>query len=309
MPTVDQNRLKGNFAAAYVSALLSGECLVRPVVGDTDIGLDLYCESVESGTPFLHFWIQVKSGAQCKLSEDKSSASCRFDRQHLDYWRRQPVPVFVALVPTLWPVTQNPDVFIVDITRDLLVETEVASQAGRKLRSCRVWRSGVREDVRDFLREHVPTTAALLQCRNGVIAQVPQVESSYINKIPLPPIVHFRDQLLSQLRRTASMGVLAYRANKCYQSEEEKDSEFRRLLARIAAQFTDDDHWETYAARAFSSHLDGDYATAVELYGTAIDIIKRDPNLAKHKNYGYWEDRLSDLEDQCARARAREPPA
>jgi hypothetical protein len=55
MPTVDTNRLKGNFGAAFVSACLSSERLVRPVAAETDVGIDLYCETIENGSPFLHF--------------------------------------------------------------------------------------------------------------------------------------------------------------------------------------------------------------------------------------------------------------
>jgi len=45
MPIADTNRLKGNYGAAYVSARLSSECLVRPVAAETDVGVDLYCET------------------------------------------------------------------------------------------------------------------------------------------------------------------------------------------------------------------------------------------------------------------------
>ena len=51
MPIVDENRLKGNYGATYVALRLSSECLVRPVAAETDVGVDLYCETVEGGTP------------------------------------------------------------------------------------------------------------------------------------------------------------------------------------------------------------------------------------------------------------------
>jgi hypothetical protein len=97
MPFVSENRLKGNYGTAVVMACLSSACLVRPVAVDTDVGVDLYCESVEEGTPFFHFWLQVKAGEQCRLAADETSASCSFATDHLLYWYRQPVPVFAAL--------------------------------------------------------------------------------------------------------------------------------------------------------------------------------------------------------------------
>ena len=45
MPAVTENRLKGNYGAALVVSRLSGECLVRPVAAETDVGVDLYCET------------------------------------------------------------------------------------------------------------------------------------------------------------------------------------------------------------------------------------------------------------------------
>lgn len=108
MPLVYENRLKGNHAAFYVATRLSTDCLVRPVAGDTDIGVDLYCETVQEAHGFLHFWLQVKSGSKCKLARDEASASYSFERRHLEYWGRQPVPVFAALVPVNRPAKQDP---------------------------------------------------------------------------------------------------------------------------------------------------------------------------------------------------------
>ena len=76
MPAIIPNRLKGNYGAALVSSRLSGECLVRPVAADTDVGIDLYCETVAEGHPFLHFWLQVKAGDQCNV--DPSCRSARW---------------------------------------------------------------------------------------------------------------------------------------------------------------------------------------------------------------------------------------
>ncbi|MBW1863160.1 MAG: hypothetical protein JRJ02_12425 [Deltaproteobacteria bacterium] len=47
MTKVDKNRIMGNYGANLVAELLSRHCLVRPVVEGTDIGIDLYCETLE----------------------------------------------------------------------------------------------------------------------------------------------------------------------------------------------------------------------------------------------------------------------
>lgn len=275
MPTVDQNRLKGNYAAAHVAARLSAECLVRPVATDTDVGVDLYCETLEDTHPFLHFWVQVKAGQQCRVSSDGGSASCYFDAAHLEYWRRQPVPVYAALVPVEWPVTQDPDVFMVDVTGSLLQDQEGATPSGRALTSQYVWRAGERAPVRRFLAEYVPASTARLQCRHGVVSALRSLSPRYVQVVPIAPVARFSETILMQVRHTAAFAILALKNDGLLSLH----SGFRRRLALVAAQFSDDDHWETYAAQAYSCHADREFPRAVELYNKAIAIIHADPHV------------------------------
>jgi hypothetical protein len=85
MTIVDLNRLKGNYSQNTVSALLSRTCLVRPVAEGTDIGVDLYCESVLDQSPHLHFWAQVKtiSSSQILKKGGQEVACFDFDTNHL----------------------------------------------------------------------------------------------------------------------------------------------------------------------------------------------------------------------------------
>jgi len=184
MSIVHENRLKGNYGAALVAARLSGECLVRPVAADTDVGVDLYCETVVEAHPFLHFWIQVKAGDQCERSITGSGASCRFKIDHLSYWARQPVPVFAALVPCAWPVEIEPDIYIIDITTSNLLGVR-ASGDWATLASNQEWRAGDPEGVRQFLRDVVPATTARLQVSRGVVAASPTLAPKYVRTTPL----------------------------------------------------------------------------------------------------------------------------
>ena len=106
MTTVDVNRLKGNYAENTVAAWLSHACLVRPVAEGTDIGIDLYCESVIGQAPYLHFWAQVKAIGSSHIATEngKEVAWFDFETRHLRYWARQPIPVYAFLVPVEnWP--------------------------------------------------------------------------------------------------------------------------------------------------------------------------------------------------------------
>jgi len=281
MAIVDEKRLKGNYGAAVVTARLSGECLVRPVAADTDVGVDLYCETVVEGEPFLHFWIQVKAGDQCKESADGGQASCRFREDHLAYWLRQPVPVFAALVPCEWPARSEPDIYIIDIT-----DQSLSGLRSSTLSSDYHWRAGDRETVRSFLRNVVPSTTARLQVSKGVIAPLPALRPDYVHTSPRVPVMRFKEDIQRQLRTTASLAVMMARREPELSAE---DKAFRRRLASIAELFddADDQHWEVFMACALSRHKDGDYEAAVTLYDRARKCIEAD---SKVRDQPAWKD-------------------
>jgi hypothetical protein len=297
MPAVTENRLKGNYGAALVMSRLSGECLVRPVAADTDVGVDLYCETVAEGRPFLHFWLQVKAGDQCKRDPDGEIASCRFGSDHLDYWARQPVPVFAALVPSPWPVLQEPDIYVVDITTHILINSGAPTQQSLLLRSNHWWPVGDRDSVRTFLTHVVPDTTAQLQVSKGIVADSPTPTSQYVQTRPRVPVLRFKDKILHQLRTTAAFALLFSAEN----GARVEDAAFRRILAQIVKQFGDDPHWENFFSRAISSHLDEDYPEALAMYGKARQSIQDDPNV---RNQLPWQKQvriIERLEEQARR--------
>lgn len=125
MPYVDENRQKGNFAEATVAAWLSRQCLVRPVANGTDIGVDLYRESLVGASPFQHFWAQVKAIPQDHIRKRRGQEEAwyAFETRHLRYWQRQPVPVYAFLVLVIgWPPPFPSRVYGIKITDRLVRE-------------------------------------------------------------------------------------------------------------------------------------------------------------------------------------------
>lgn len=299
MTAVDENRLKGNRAATHVAARLSGTCLVRPVAMDTDVGVDLYCETVEEGRPFLHFWVQVKSGAQCRVSADGLSAVCSFTARHLEYWMRQPVPVFAALVPIERPEDPDPPVYIVDVTTQLL-EAGLPRTQNTTFRSNLVWPASEQDSVSYFLREVVPTTSARLQAARGIIESIPTPQPEYVQYSPIVPVLRFRQQITFQLRRTAARAVeFLFR-----RGELNSDPEFRRLMAGVVAAFGDRSHWESFFAQALSHHADGEFEHAITMYQEAEAVIQRDERVNK---LAEWIERTEEINRLKACAGRREP--
>jgi hypothetical protein len=297
MPAVTENRLKGNYGAALVMSRLSGECLVRPVAAETDVGVDLYCETVAEGRPFLHFWLQVKAGDQCKRDPRTNTASCAFELDHLDYWARQPVPVFAALVPSGWPVLREPDIHIIDVTTQILTKRFPSAQRTITLCSDCWWPAGDRASVLEFLTQVVPDTTARLQVSKGIVADSPTPTPHYVQTRPRVPVLRFKDQIRYQLRRTASNAILFSLGDVETTTE---DAEFRRLLARIVEQFGDDPHWENFFSRAVSSHADEDYSKAVAMYDKARQCIQADQNV---RDEATWQELVGVIERLEKRAR------
>lgn len=276
MPALDRNSRMGNAGADRVSALLSPSCSVRAVARD-DIGIDLYCETLSNHQPqqpFVHFWVQVKAGQQCRLSSDGSTASFGFSTDHLRYWARQPVPVFAALVPCARPEdAERAPVYVVDVTDFVLEHGVPANQKSKTIGSKYLWRGADDPAVAHFLKQRVPECTALIQCLQGFVAPMPNLMNPFISSWPTAPVHRYQHEIQGQIRRTAAMSIMFLRE---LGKIDEETAEFRRRLAQVLEQFSDDRHWETWSALAMSAHADGQFGEAAELYQRAVDMIRAD---------------------------------
>ncbi|HUT95940.1 MAG TPA: DUF4365 domain-containing protein [Thermoguttaceae bacterium] len=310
MKTILNDHLKGNYGEAYVAALLSAHCLVRPVAQGTDIGVDLYCESVKHDTPFLHFWVQVKTGGKCKLSKDGSgnTATYSFKKQDLRYWEKQPVPVFAALVPMEWPPQEEPIVYVVNLTRKFLERNpngRSPKKGGREtktvtLRSDLCWRPREPDDIRRFFEKELPEAHAHILLKHGIVAPGPTLQPQYVQKFTSFPVSSFRKEILQQLRRTAALSIIFL------QEMDAENEEFRKKLAKVLEAFEGDCHWENCAARGFNHHLDEEFRKAVCFYDKAIAIIRRDSRFQEGTTWQRIEQQLTGLQD-LAEKRKRPP--
>ena len=298
MTQVDQNRLIGHFGASYVASRLSATCLVRPVIADTDVGVDLYCESVTGETPFLHFWIQVKAGRQCRVGQD-GSASCPFNARHLRYWERQPVPVFAALVPVEWPVRRQPQVYIANLTR-FLVTTNLGDRTSVTIKSDHKWPAGNAASVERFVREDVPNAIAMRQCREGVVGSVPTPEPQYEVHYPTVPVARFGKRILGQIRTTAACSILFLHESNALGG---RNARIRRQLATVVRQFENDPHWENFMAIGLSLHADGKHSLAIPWYEKARRAIQGDPKVADLPN---WKKTVRLITKQITKAQREE---
>ncbi|MBK9121011.1 MAG: DUF4365 domain-containing protein [Phycisphaerales bacterium] len=294
MPIVKEDHLKGNYGESLVATRLSAHCLVRPVASGTDVGVDLYCETVDTQRPFLHFWVQVKTGGQC--NSKNGTLCCKFKRDNLEYWNRQPVPVFAALMATKWPVEDEPIIGIVDVGEWLLLNELPTNSA--TLKTHKVWDPGNSAQVREFLQADVPAATARLHCKQGVVAHVPTLARQYVREAPHVPVLRFNNQIIDQLRVTAALSIrFALLSNNI--GDEEKN--FVRRLAGIVEQFSDDPHYENSLALGLAAHVETDYCNAERYYSEARRHINEDDAVRDNPD---WKDEVSWIQrlEESARA-------
>lgn len=294
MTHIDENRAKGNYGVFLAASKLSKFCLVRPVTEGTDQGIDLYCESFETAfkgdRPFLHFWVQVKTTKA--IQENENEASFSFDVGHLDYWKRQPVPVFVFLVPIVSLDSKEPSkIYVIDFTRHIL-ENKQCPQKYCTLKSTFCIQND--DDLERFISELVLIDSALLKIREGVISPAPSLDPSYEINFPLNLPIQYIGTILQQIRRTSAMAIIEIsRAN-----EDERITLQRRKLAEVLQCFENDGHYENQYGLGLSKMKDEDYSNAKAYFEKSLEIINKDLNIDKER-WKDFEDKLRGLISQC----------
>jgi len=304
-------RGQADAAQSEVKALLENAgCMVRPVAEGTDVGIDLYCESRSADDrPFLHFWVQVKSGKQVGVLDDGRRARCRFRTEDLEYWSRQPVPVFAFLVPHSDNRScHSRTVFVVNLTKVLLT-TPLPEEKTKTLYSDLCIQCSNLEDTQRFLATDVSHTSALMHIKYGVVGMLPVLEDSYIRQAVNDLCAPYALAIEKQIRRTAAFSLpqIVRAADEC--SEEELKSELRRVQNNLAqalrpyAVERDRRHWETFTALALESWSREHFDESAEWFREAIRCIDDDKNL--DKTGGEWKERkdeLAMLKDRAADA-------
>ena len=284
MTTVDTNRLRGNYAQAVASAWLSRGCLVRPVSEGTDIGIDLYCEAVLEGSPYLHFWVQVKSIAVATVGVQggKPTATYSFDRKHLEYWDRQPIPVYAFLVPLgTWPPTEPDSIFGVRIT-ERLVKEGLPSAASVSYRTSDSFdRETVDEDIRQFVTKVVPWDTSALLLKRGIVAPLPKARKEPSDEqFPTGIGFQYLPRVLTTMRDAAVHGLYHSLLAEHYDPSWQ---ETRKRFHGAAEYFEKDMHKYGLSMLVRSAHADGDIEKAKGYVHRALERIAIDSTLSEEE--------------------------
>lgn len=278
MPVIDEKRILGNYGTNLVAHSLSKICLVRPVAEGTDIGVDLYCETIEEGEGFLHFWAQVKCGTQIKIKKN-GKASCRFKIDHLRYWNRQPVPVFAFYIRTDFPPESPEQIFVADISEYLM--TSVIPEKKSKVIESHFKINPESDEWQEAFLSRLKATTSLLKLReDGIVASIPELRPRYVMRYrSLTGVSNYAEKSLRTIRSTVSALVLDAALLKHYKSVEPPMSYFEPLV-RILRIFEQGRRPEIMKASSlWAAIMEGDTEKAKHMVAAAIESINSDPNL------------------------------
>jgi hypothetical protein len=270
MPYVDENRQKGNFAESVVQTWLSRQCLVRPVSSGTDIGVDLYCESLVGTSPFQHFWVQVKaiSAKNIRGPKDGEEAWYSFETRHLRYWQRQPVPVYAFLVPVLdWPPTLPSRVYGVSITEKLINDGIPDQKYVRYSTSGWFDADKIDVDLDQFLSRVVPVHTASLLLPKGVVLPIEWPEEREETHFPKGQVLKNIDTIESVIRHSAELCLVELIEDV---SNLAKTVDVRKRLETILSQYEDNLTALGASALANSAVIDGNFKKA----GKFLDLAE-----------------------------------
>ncbi|MCD4700103.1 MAG: DUF4365 domain-containing protein, partial [Phycisphaerae bacterium] len=301
VPIVDANRLKGNQAAFLVASWLSRQCLVRPVTEGTDVGIDLFCETVErtSQEPFLHFWVQVKSGKQIRLCGER--AQCSFDCRHIGYWVRQPVPVYAFLLSED-QLQQFDKVFVISFVRKKTLGREVSITECKKksLTSDLVYyTSGEISNLDTFVDTSVRVDYVLMHILRGVSEPLPDLTPSYITKELGGFRAPYALKVANQIRRSASATIRDILTQSEIRPEQERHL---GVLAEVLRPYTQgiteegywEQHYEDYYALGLYLKNRGEIQDGNELLRRAIEIILEDEQFKAR--VPAWNDYVTEIQ-------------
>jgi len=275
---IEETTMQGNYGELLVSHILSRFCLVRPVVGNTDIGVDLYCESIIDSKPFLHFWVQVKTYKD--FLNEPGEVSVSFKKSSLQYWNRQPVPVLAFLVPSGWPPRKIDYINVVDITFDLLEHginnKDTKSQTLKskpQLALCVSDDKKLNEQLNRMLIDHLPMAVSAIYAEKGFVCEAPKPKEEYTKYFAGHFLSRNIDLIGKRMRHAVTFGIMQYISNG-----NDVNGIPKIFLAALEAMH-DDDHYEVHESLGMVYHQKNENNKALASFQKAIFHINDNPNI------------------------------
>ncbi len=301
LPRIVVDQQRGNYAEYVAASWLSRQCLVRSVASGTDIGIDLYCESVHREDPFQHFWVQVKAISQSNIRDTPQglAAFYDFETRHLRYWSRQPVPVYSFLVPIEgWPAPEPARIFGVNISYELLKDGIPRGDQHRYSTTDCIERESLDRDLTQFITVVVPVHTAALFVPHGVIPVIEWPEARPEPHLPSGLTLRHIEQIDDATRQTMEICL-----TELLRLEDPSDADLqrRRRYSRILLDYRNSLTAMGASSVAQSLCLDNQFELAFEIFNLTEELVLAAPVPDATKT-----SRLAELEHQRSLCEARQ---
>lgn len=280
--TITDSQLKGNWAEEYISSELASQgCFIRRVTQGHDTGIDLYCETVENGIPFMHFWCQIKTSE--KWNGKKPPATYSPKLKHIDYWLKQPIPVFIFLVPDFRAAPSKP----------YYIYAPMYLKGNRRIKLFKI--IGNQNHLFMFLRHHLPMLTHEWELREGKVSPLKTPEKTEIVFFE-PGITHlYEKEIFTVLhwtlwRLSSDIMFMADKSDKSFElvkssmlnkTADHTESEKARLnkvkpyidALNILIKGKKDEHYQGYYTIGLYYELVRKYDEALEYYNKALSLV------------------------------------
>lgn len=266
MTKATKSLISGNRGEAFVSFVLSRYCLVRPVASGTDIGIDLYCESILGDTPSTHFWVQVKT---FKVKRK----SITIENNYLEYWMRQPVPSFIFIVHDTGQLDESNFSLGAVVLNELLRGNHLAEGGKTKVP---VFVTLTQDKLREFILEAIPQIESRIRMAEGIIAPVRRPDDMYLKIYNAATLRRYARNVLKVVGRNCSLLIEDILRGK---GDEEFYKDYRMLAEKVLQNFCDFGNWDMPYWYGRSKQFDGFHQEALEAFGKARNCVLRDKKL------------------------------
>lgn len=303
--TITNNQLKGNWGEDYIASnLVAKDCFVRHVTQGLDTGIDLYCETIKNGEPFLHFWCQVKTKKKWSGDEKEVSIDPSDIEKYREYWLCQPVPVFIFCVPD--KRDQYPPYYICSAFDYWMLNSKKS-----------FLKIEYPENLLTFLNEYLPIQTFLWDLKNGKVTSLkitPKPESTLL--YPSGFAQEFQKELFRSLTITLwrlNQDILFHEVNPkdVLKKSTLNDDELKRFLnaepymkaLEILTVGKKDQQYQNYATIGVYYELKKEYGKSLYFYKESLSIINKNPDL--DKSNPPWKDVIASINEHIKRVNSK----
>lgn len=272
-----ENLLRGNWGEQYVSERLSScDCFVRHVPQGHDTGVDLYCETTsDDKRPFQHFWCQVKTSRRLKGKNPYITLNRQSKNMKVDYWLKQPIPVFVFVVPDRRN-EDNPKEGMIPFYFYIFSAIDFHNN-NETIKS--VVKIEKIEDLKKFLNEDLLIETFRWDLKSGRVSHLLTSNPSYTITFPKGQTLEFEQKLQESLRWT--LRLLADNILDRNDSDSISKAQPYVKMLKILASSIHDEHYETYEVIGKYYHRINDSEKALKNYKTSLELLNKDSKVSR----------------------------